>query len=171
MKKITWSYLFLLVTGVFIINTSFSDQYYYDGWKYIPVFMKRIDLEQSVSYQTDARVIENAGKIYYKAPYIFINEKYKGVHVINNSNPQSPVNEGFIVVPGCIDIAAKGNILYLDNSVDLVAFDFSSKQVTKRIKNVFPEPVSPGNEHFISSREKDEFIIVNWKINPNYKRK
>jgi glutaredoxin len=132
--------------------------------------MKRADLEKSVSYQSVARDMENPGKIYYKAPYIFVNEKYKGIHVINNSDPRNPVREGFIVAPGCIDMAVKGNVMYLDNSVDLVAFDWSIKQVTKRIKNVFPEPISPDNMTFYNqSNNSGEYILVGWKKNPEKK--
>jgi len=167
MKKLHWIYLLFLVAGVWMLHTSSSD---YDDRNYLPVFMKRSDLEKSVSYQSAERKMESPGKIYYKAPYIFINEKYKGVHVINNSDPVHPVNEGFIVAPGCIDMAVKGNILYLDNAVDLVAFDWLAKQPTKRIRNVFPEPVSPENEVFISDINREDYILVGWKINPN-KRK
>jgi hypothetical protein len=131
--------------------------------------MTRSDLDQSVSFQQGARAVENPGKIYYKAPYIYINERYKGVHIINNSDPQNPVTESFILAPGCIDIAVKGTILYMDNAVDLVAFDLSSKKITKRIRNVFPEPASPDNERNYSYRDSKDFILVGWKQNPNYR--
>ena len=162
----SWRYLWFIAAGIWILNTSFSDSYYANR-KYIPVFMKRGDLEQSVSFQSGARAIENPGKIYYKAPYIYMNERYKGVHIINNSDPQNPVNESFIVAPGCIDMAVKGSILYMDNAVDLVAFDLSSKQVSKRIRDVFPEPISPDNEYY--NYYRDDFILVGWKENPNYR--
>jgi hypothetical protein len=155
-----------ILIGTFVLITSFSDSYY-ENRNYIPVFMKRNDLEKSVSYQSFERDMENPGKIYYQAPYIYINERYKGVHLINNSDPRNPVKVGFIVAPGCIDMAVKGNILYLDNAVDLVAFDLITKQVTKRIKNVFPEPVSPENELFYSSEDREGYILVGWKKNPN----
>ena len=104
------------------------------------------------------------GKIYYRAPYIFVNERYKGVHIINNSDPAHPVNEGFILAPGCIDMAVKGHILYLDNAVDLVSFDLDSKQVTKRIRDVFPEPLPPDdfkyNPYF---KRPENYILVEWK--------
>ena len=165
-----WKYLFFFAAGILFLNTSFSDPYYANR-KYKPVFMKRSDLDQSVSFQSSARDIENPGKIYYKAPYIYINERYKGIHVINNSDPQNPVKESFIVAPGCIDMAVKGNILYLDNAVDLVAFNLSSKQVSKRIRNVFPEPISPDNEQYYSPVDRNDFVLVGWKLNPNYKTK
>ena len=163
----SWRYLPLLAIGIWMLNTSFSDSYY-DNRKYIPVFMKRSDLDQSVSFQQGARAIENPGKIYYKAPYIYINERYKGVHIINNSDPQNPVCESFIVAPGCIDMSVKGTILYMDNAVDLIAFDLSSKQVSKRIRDVFPEPISPDNEYY-SRGNREDFILVGWKENPNYR--
>ncbi|MDR0768398.1 MAG: hypothetical protein LBE71_00590 [Dysgonamonadaceae bacterium] len=149
------------VTGILVLTTSYADSDY-GSWDYIPVFMKRTDLNQSVSYQS-ARELENPGKIYYKRPYIYINEKYKGVHVINNSDSVHPENEGFIVAPGCLDMAVKGNIMYLDNAVDLVAFDLEMKEETKRIENVFPEPVSPNNEVFYSERDREGYILVAWE--------
>jgi hypothetical protein len=129
--------------------------------------MKRADLEKSVFFQPIAVEMENPGKIYYKAPYIYVNERYKGVHIINNSDPRKPVNESFIAAPGCIDMAVKGNTMYLDNAVDLVAFNLTTKEVTKRIKAVFPEPVSPENAVFYSQEDRGDYILVEWKKNTN----
>jgi hypothetical protein len=148
--------------GILVLTTSYSDSYY-ENWNYVPVFMKRADLEKSVSYQSSPRDMENPGKICYKHPYIYINERYKGVHVIDNSLPESPVKEGFIVAPGCLDMAVKGNVMYLDNAVDLVAFDLAAKQVTKRIKGVFPAPLSPDNEMFYFSDDNGEYVLVAWR--------
>jgi len=149
---------FVLLTGLFLR----LDEMPHNG--YSPVFMSREVLENSVSYIPGARDMLQTGKIYYRAPYIYINERYKGVHVINNANPAHPVNEGFILAPGCIDMAVKGHILYLDNAVDLVSFDLDSKQVTKRIRDVFPEPIPPDETGVINyySRPKD-CILVEWK--------
>jgi hypothetical protein len=166
-KKFMQTGMFFLLVSLLLLTGSFSDSDFMD-WDYIPVFMKRADLENSVSYRQTAREIENSGKIYYKPPYIFMNERYKGVHIINNSDPYHPVNEGFITAPGCIDMAVKGSIMYLDNAVDLVAIDLDSKQVTKRIKNVFPESVSPSNKAYYG-HNSDEYVIVGWTENLNKK--
>jgi hypothetical protein len=131
---------------------------------WVPIFMKRADLEQSVKYVDESRPLRNPGKIYCKEPYIYVNELYKGVHVINNTNPSHPVNEGFIVIPGCVDMAVKENTLYVDNSVDLVAFDLTTRQVTQRIREVLPEPPAPGYAVYfpVYDRPKD-MILVAWK--------
>ncbi|MCL1974122.1 MAG: hypothetical protein FWG54_04810 [Bacteroidetes bacterium] len=130
----------------------------------LPVFMSRETLEQSVRYIPGARDMIRTGKIYYRGSCIYVNERYKGVHIINNANPAHPVNEGFVLAPGCIDMAVKGNILYLDNAVDLVSFDLERKEVTKRIRNVFPEPLPPGDFYYYRYFHRPAgYIIVEWK--------
>jgi hypothetical protein len=130
---------------------------------YTPVYMERSELEKSVQYLSTSRDLINPGKIYYKSPYIYVNERYKGIHVINNSNPTDPVREGFILAPGCLDMAIKGDMLYLDNAVDLVTFDLSSRKVINRIPNVFPEPVSPDGPDYVYVKRPEGLIVVSWK--------
>lgn len=146
--------------GILFLNMDYMP---YGGYR--PVFMEREELEKSVSYQTESREMKRPGKIYYRNPYIFVSEKYKGVHIINNSNPKQPKQEGFIVAPGCLDMAVKGNILYIDNAVDLVSFDLETKKVTGRVKNVFPEPMAPDNMYYPATGRPENFIIVDWKRN------
>jgi len=137
---------------------------YYRYYNYTPVFMDRADLEKSVKYLDEGRELKNPGKIYYKSPYIYVNERYKGIHVIDNTDPKNPKNVGYITVPGCIDIAAKDDMLYFDNSVDLVAFDLSTRTVTERVKNIFPEPISPERDYYYGGeRPTPNSVIVEWK--------
>jgi hypothetical protein len=126
--------------------------------------MKRADLEQSVKYTPENRALKNPGKIYCKDNYIYVNELYKGVHIINNANPLRPVQEGFIIVLGCVDMAVKGDILYVDNAVDLVAFDLTSRQVTHRVKDVLPEPAAPSNARYYGYYNRPpDMILVSWQ--------
>jgi hypothetical protein len=155
MKK---TLLLLFLTSLAVMALGPDDE---TTWS--PVFMSRETLESSVKYIPGARDLIRTGKIYYRAPYIYVNERYKGVHVINNTDPTRPVNEGFILAPGCLDMAVKGNILYLDNAVDLVSFDLDSKQVTKRIHNVFPEPLPPEDFHYKVFHRPEGYVLVEWK--------
>jgi hypothetical protein len=107
---------------------------------YRPVYLSYEDLRSSVK-SSPATALRDMGKICYKPPYIFISEVNKGIHVIDNSNPSSPQNIGFINVPGNIDISVKDNILYADSYIDLVAIDISnpaSATQVSRVQNVFP---------------------------------
>jgi hypothetical protein len=168
MKK---AFLLIIMSLVVTACPYYEPYEHNEKGEYTPVYMSRETLEHSVMYISGARNMIQTGKIYYRAPYIFVNERYKGVHVINNSNPALPVKEGFILAPGCIDMAVKENILYLDNAVDLVSFDLDSKQVTKRIRSVFPEPLPPEDFSFyrLPNRPKG-YILVEWVKNSKQQR-
>lgn len=154
---------------IFMLAVGMSAGAFFLSWKtpeYLPVFMSREALEESVRFIPGEREMIQTGKIFYRNPYIFVNERYKGVHIINNSNPEHPVHEGFVLAPGCIDMAVKENILYLDNAVDLVSFDLVGKVVTKRIREVFPEPLPPDDPFsYYSSYRPKGYILVEWKKN------
>ncbi|MEO6131042.1 MAG: hypothetical protein ABIQ02_04290, partial [Saprospiraceae bacterium] len=80
------------------------------------------------------------GKIFYYKGYLLINEMHKGIHVIDNANPSSPVNIGFIDVPGSLDMAVHNDVLYVDSYLDLVGIDISHPTVpveVNRVNDVF----------------------------------
>ncbi len=88
--------------------------------------------------------LKDIGKIYYKSPYIFVNEVNKGIHVIDNTDPSSPQNITFINIPGNIDMAVKDNVLYADSYTDLVAIDITNPSFASEVsreQNVFPNRV------------------------------
>ncbi|HLO45877.1 MAG TPA: hypothetical protein VK175_16170 [Leadbetterella sp.] len=80
------------------------------------------------------------GKIYAYNNYLIISEVKKGLHIIDNSNPSSPVKLAFLKIPGVIDMAVRDNILYADSYMDLVALDITNPKSIKevgRVKNMF----------------------------------
>ena len=176
MKKKLLSFILLLSVGVFTFITLTSvfgggDHYYEPYSMYKPVLMNSDLLETSV-YITEARSLKKTGKIYFKDNYIFISEKYEGVHIINNEDQRHPINEAFINVPGCLDMAIKKNTLYVDNATDLVALDLTTDpkkfQVIKRVKNIIPELLSPDGLKLDSryvSRPPNTTIVKWIKIN------
>jgi hypothetical protein len=85
--------------------------------------------------------IQQAGKIYIIGKYLLVNEPGKGIHIFDNTDPAAPKNLSFINIPGNIDMAVKGSILYADSHIDLVAFDISnpaSIREVSREENIFP---------------------------------
>lgn len=131
--------------------------------EYSPVLMKRSELEQSVKWQS-ARPLQNTGKIYIKDQYLFINERYRGIHVYDNSDPENPMQLGFIAIPGNIDIAMKGNVLYADSAVDLVAlrvFD-DSVSTMDREREAFPEFQPPDGGTYTIEERPENTVVVEW---------
>ena len=111
--------------------------------KYTPVYMSMEDFRQSVQSEA-ARTLKNPGKIYFKDRLILINEFQKGIHVIDNTNPSAPVSVAFINIPGNVDMAMEGNMLYADSYMDLVVIDLSNPTLAQevgRTQNVFDYPL------------------------------
>lgn len=158
-------YLLLFSAAIFLC----SDFYPTSG--YVPVLMDRDEMERTVKLEPPRPMIE-PGKIYYKSPYLMIVEKYKGVHLIDNSNPENPEKIGFVHIDGVRDIAMKNDVLYADNAVDLIAIKFNesltSVSVSHRLRNYFPEMIAPDGREVSSyefARRPANSIIVAWKTN------
>ena len=126
---------------LFVFNSCVKDsctrQYVY--WE--PVYRTKDEVRANIK-NNSSREIERPGKIYIRGNYIFLNEIDRGIHIIDNSNKAAPRNIAFIDIPGNMDMAVKGNILYADFYTDLVAIDITNPQqivVKKFTENVFPE--------------------------------
>jgi hypothetical protein len=80
--------------------------------------------------------LQQPGKIYVKDDMLLINEMGKGIHVVYNENPAAPKKVAFVKIPGNIDVAVKGDIIYADNYMDLVTLNTKTGSI-KRVKGVF----------------------------------
>ena len=104
----------------------------------VPITMSEEDFVNSVDIIAPIP-IDESGKIYTYKNYIFVNDKYQGIHIIDNSNPISPQKIAFLKIPGNVDIAVKDDVLYADSISDLLVFDISdigNITIIKRLSNV-----------------------------------
>ncbi|HVF80574.1 MAG TPA: hypothetical protein VM884_01495 [Flavisolibacter sp.] len=125
---------------------------------YQPVYKTTAQVRANIRSNAP-RAIEKPGKIYVRAPYIFLNEIDKGIHIIDNSNPANPINKAFIDIPGNMDIAVKGNTLYADLYTDMISLDISnplSVTVTKILDGVFPY------RYYGGFRSDSSKVIADW---------
>jgi len=136
-----------------------------DGLK--PIYASADDWDEITSMEP--RAIENLGKIYYKDNHIYVNERNKGIHVINNSDPLNPVPIKFIQVFGSEDIAIKGNMLYTDNVTDLVTIDISNLDaisVTSRLGDLYPNSKKnypEGYSGYFECVDASRGIVIGWE--------
>lgn len=106
---------------------------------YEPVYTTVEKIRESIAL-LPAQPIRATGKIYFKDGFMYVNEPGKGIHIINNQNPQRPFAVKFLQIPGNYDMAIKGNTIYADSFVDLVAFDVSNlSNITEinRLEGIF----------------------------------
>jgi len=126
---------------LFVFNSCVKDTCTrrYTYWE--PVYRTKDEVRGNIK-NNSPREIQKPGKIYVRGSYIFLNEIDRGIHIIDNSNKSAPRNIAFIDIPGNLDIAVKGNILYADFYTDMVAIDITNPQQTivkKFTENIFPE--------------------------------
>ncbi|PQV51326.1 LVIVD repeat-containing protein [Jejuia pallidilutea] len=135
-----------------------------------PEIMSKTEFRKAVKIKVP-QPIEESGKIYTYANYIFVSDVNKGIHIIDNSNPKFPQPINFIEIPGNEDISVKDNYLYADSATDLVVFDISQinnvKQI-ERLEDVFevynyqiPEEAEYTDYQMIDF-END--VIVGWNL-------
>lgn len=143
MQKLNLSILVLSLALAFSFQSCVQDscerQVTYT--RYTPVYISLEDIHAGQIANETPRELEKPGKIYFYNNYIFINENKEGVHVIDNSNPESPQNITFISIPGNEDIAIQNGILYANSYVDLLSIDISDIQnasIAGRTESVFP---------------------------------
>ncbi|WP_228850684.1 LVIVD repeat-containing protein [Aegicerativicinus sediminis] len=135
-----------------------------------PVLISKSEFRSSVEVQAP-HSIEEAGKIYAYKNYIFINDNFEGIHVIDNTNPQSPQLKFFIKVPGNVDISIKADYLYADSATDLLVFnigDINNIKLENRVEDVFDEynynfPEEASYADFGTFNPEME-VIVGWEL-------
>jgi hypothetical protein len=109
--------------------------------------------------------IKQSGKIYFKDDHIFVNEYQKGIHVIDNSDPANPLIINFLEIPGNVDIAIAGNILYADSYIDLVSIDITDLENIVEIDrdtNVFPYIVPEHEDGIIEGIDPSEGVVTGY---------
>ncbi|MEZ4910120.1 MAG: hypothetical protein R2774_04575 [Saprospiraceae bacterium] len=126
------------------------------------------------------RDFEKLGKIVTYNNHIFINEKYKGIHVIDNSDPVHGKKIYFWVINGNTEFTVNGNVLYANNGRDLLVIDISDYAhivVLKALLNQYePEKlkVYPANYNgYFECFDPSKGLLKGWEkgtlINPNCK--
>lgn len=152
--------IFLLTLfSAFILQSCLKDKMLYTYTIARPVYEEKSVVYANIRSNAPQQV-EHPGKIFLYGNYLFLSEVDKGVHIIDNSNPASPVRKAFINIPGNLDIAVKGNTLYADLYTDMVVVDISdplAARFVRYIPGVFPDRFT--GYGFTGDSSK---VIVDW---------
>lgn len=155
--------LFFLV--VFVLSCEDTTYREYKG--NAPVYISYEDLRSSVS-EVENVDLNDPGKIYFKDNFIFIIEELRGIHVFNNANPASPEKIVFIKLPGVMDMAISGNVLYADSFVDLVILDVQDVDNIRevgRIKDILPYILPPvDNDLPQGNVDREKGLVTGWEV-------
>ncbi len=134
-----------------------------------PLKMSMAEFRSGVDVIAPVPILES-GKIYAYKNYIFINDKNKGVHVVDNTDPSNPRKISFIEIPGNVDISVKGDFLFADSLSDLVVLDISDMthiQQVNRLEGVLQTNVFwPADADIFeyTDIDYDKEILVGWEV-------
>ena len=160
-------YIFSAMVLLLAFSSACTDKIFETFTANAPVYLSYTNLRSAVKMNT-AQKLNNPGKIYFKDNFIFINEKMRGIHVFDVSDPKNPQNKGFIEIPGNVDIAIKDNILYADSYVDLVAIDVSSFSAMKevgRVEKVFPYTLPKYDTKYpLAKLDETKGVVTGWEV-------
>jgi len=152
---------------IFLFTTACEDKRLQTYTANVPIYLSYEDLRKTIEAEPP-QDIRQPGKIYFMGDYIYINEYMEGVHVVNISNPELPVAESFIPVPGNIEMAIKDNILYLDSYVDLVLVDIEnpgSPVVQSRIEDLLEYTTPEFDVDYPVARVDDKKgVVTGWEV-------
>lgn len=133
---------------------------------YRPIYITYDDLKQ-VERQPP-KALKESGKIYLRGAYLFVSEPNQGIHIIDNFDKKNPKPIAFIKIPGSQDVELKGDILYSDNGLDLVAVDIANPAaatVVKRVPGVFPYPMYPPFENVkFECPDPAKGYVIGWEL-------
>ncbi|MDR3133663.1 MAG: hypothetical protein LBU42_06530, partial [Prevotellaceae bacterium] len=75
---------------------------------------------------------------------------------------------GFVNLPGNIDLAVKGNLLFADSYVDLVWFDITQPAqpaVAGRLEHAFPDVLPPSDNYYLMTElDASKGVVIGWKV-------
>jgi len=164
--------ILILILGLFTLISCNNDNDEYIMVKVAtPEYMTVDALRSSVEITSPIPIIES-GKIYVYNDLVLVSDIDKGIHVIDNSNPENPHKIACIKIKANKDMEIKGDYLYADSLMDLVVFDisdiYSIKEVT-RLENVLQQYVPvPFFEDVIVDYGENTYnpdeIIIAWNI-------
>jgi hypothetical protein len=129
-----------------------------------PIYLGYEDLRSAFNVKSAQEIVQ-PGKLYFKDDLIFVNEFQKGIHVVNDEDPSNPIVLEFIELPGNVDLSVKGNILYADSYVDLVAIDISDLNNIRevaRIENAFPYLLPEYVDGAIEQIDEEKGVVIGW---------
>jgi len=124
---------------------------------YYPVFKSLAEVRSDMK-SAAPEAINQTGKIYLYKNFIFLNEYGRGVHIIDNADPASPVNLSFLPIPGNIDIAVKDDYLYADCYSDLAVFNISDISAIAPV--TFVNSVFPGRGYYTNIASPDSIQVI-----------
>ena len=133
---------------------------------YAPVYLQKVGSDTIRFLPPEPTV--KGGKIYIKDDILYQVELYKGIHIIDISDPEHAEKIGFYEIFGCTQVTMHDNYMYVNSSNDFLVIDVSNMMDPKVVdykKNyfkgiAFPPPPEGG---YFECIDPSKGIVIEWK--------
>jgi len=133
---------------------------------YMPLYLQK-EGNDTVRF-TEPQPTVNGGKIYLKGNILYQIEQYKGIHIINVTDPEIAEKIGFYEIFGCNQITMEGKYMYVNSARDFLVIDVSDLSLP-RLVNYYPDyfeafsfPPPPASGYF-ECVDPSKGIVTGWK--------
>lgn len=168
MKQLRYPILLLLLSVILsgCLDEKCNEERIVQGFE--PVTTSSEEWRASTFFCGVPQEVCEATSFYVYGDYLFMMEGSRGLHILDNSDPSNPTPITFMEVPGGQGLAVRNGILYMNQYVDLVAFDLTNPELPElvgRTKDVF-EPytvfaqVLPDGEYVVDWLPTNEQRVV-----------
>ncbi len=167
------SHIFLLLLGLSLTSIGCLKDTCTETRTFVefePIYRSQAQLDLPTVVESP-RALEDPGIIYFYKDYILINERQRGIHVINNSDKQNPVNEAFLNIDGNEHFAVIDDHLQANKFNALLTLDISDVKnpvERSRIKNVFQEVWEDPARGFLVGYQRTNRTTVLDCSDPNF---
>jgi len=130
-KNILFSCVVLLGTGTMLGCDTYTEAK--------PIYLSYEELRSPLVID-EKGPLTLTGKPYIKESTLLINNRNNGIHIFDNSDPENPIYQKYINIPGNIDMEIKEGFLYADSYIDLLIIDINDTDninLVKRHENFF----------------------------------
>ncbi|WP_440906488.1 hypothetical protein ACMZOO_19150 (plasmid) [Catenovulum sp. SX2] len=117
--------------------------------------------------------IHTPGKIYLFNDYLFVNDRFKGIYIFDNTDQTNPKYLAYVSVVGATDMEVLNGVMYVNSFTDIVAIELASPFSYQRSENLLPYPNAenwlPSNAYFSNKGERIEInenkgMVVGYEI-------
>jgi hypothetical protein len=159
MKKLSLLLIPLIFSACYNVHT---EDLITEG--YVPVYDDPIASEVRL---LSSRPIKNPGKIYLYQHFLLVNERDRGIHIFDNTDPANPVPMAFAEILGNSDMAIKNNVLFANHFGNLVALQANNFSTLQKIGelpiNSWLLGVPPPSGFYFECVNESVGLVVSWK--------
>ncbi len=133
---------------------------------YAPVYLQKTG-DDTIKFLPPQPTIKG-GKIYLKDDILYQVELYRGIHIINLSDPEHAEKIGFYEIFGCTQLTMQDNYMYVNSSNDFLVIDVSIMTEPKVVKYdadyfLSSSFLSPPRSGYFECIDPSKGIVIDWK--------